>query len=244
MEGLVHEFILVEDIAKKRDYFALMLFHDNAQIVDGNRILESPDRLLHYYDIKKIEQYQGLGYEEMADRTAVIMNNPHLRMNTDLIVDGTGVGEAAVELMRKRGLYPVPIIFSGGTEPREHYARIGEVFAGGGMFSGAKVLKDISVPKKDLVAAGNVLLQQGRVRVAPGRWNEDFKRQLTKFKGKVNEDTKNRTYEAETERDHDDLVVCFLMGAWWILNRKERNANPERTAAQKETAGWEPDDYM
>ncbi|MDR2095874.1 MAG: hypothetical protein LBP76_10220, partial [Treponema sp.] len=233
------------DIAKKRDYFALMIFHDNAQIINGNKILESPDRVLHYYDIKKIEQYQGLGYEEMAARIAVILNNPQLRMNADLVVDGTGVGEAAVELMRKRGLYPIPVIFGGGDAPREHYAGMGEVFGGGGgPLSGAKILKDISVPKKDLVAAGNILLQQGRVRAAPGRWNEDFKRQLSKFKGKVNESAKHTKYEAETERDHDDLVVCFLMGAWWILNRRERGANPERASPGKETAGWEPDDYM
>jgi hypothetical protein len=121
---------------------------------------------------------------------------------------------------------------------------MGEVFSNTKGLTGARVLKDISIPKKDLVAAGNILLQQGRVRVAPGRWNEDFKRQLAKFKGKVKEDTGNKKYEAETERDHDDLVVCFLMGAWWILNRKERNVNPERTGAQKEAAGWEPDDYM
>jgi hypothetical protein len=221
-----------------------MLFQDNAQMVSGNKILESPDRVLHYYDIKKIEQYQGLGYEEMAQRITTIMDTPQLRMNTDLVVDGTGVGDAAVELMRKRGLYPIPIIFSGGGEPREHYATMGEVFSHSKGYFGAKVLKDISVPKKDLVAAGSIILQQGRVRIAPGKWNEEFKKQLSKFKGKVNENTNRKKYEAETEQDHDDLVVCFLMGAWWILNRKEKNAIPEQIVGKNESAGWEPDDYM
>jgi hypothetical protein len=222
-----------------------MLFHDNAQIIDGNKTLQAPDRLIHYYDIQAIEQYQGLGYEEMAERVETITRNPQLRMNTDLIVDGTGVGEAAVELMRKRGLYPVPIIFSGGDVPKEHYYSFGSIFnTTPGKLAGAKILKEISVPKKDLVAAGSVMLQQGRVRLAPGRWREDCLRQLNKFKGKVNEKTGNKKYEAETEEVHDDLVVCFLMGAWWILNRKERNANPERTATETATAGWEPDDYM
>jgi hypothetical protein len=221
-----------------------MLFHDNARIVEGNKTLESPDRVIHYYDIKNIEQYQGLGYEEMAERVLTIMANPQLRMNTDLIVDGTGVGDAAVELMRKRGLCPVPIIFSGGDAPKPHYAGMGEVFGLGDRPFGAKILEKISVPKKDLVAAGNLMLQRGRVRIAPGRWNEDLKKQLVKFKGKVNEKTGNRKYEAETAEDHDDLVVCFLMGAWWIFNRKERNAIPERAVYQNTGAGWEPDDYM
>jgi hypothetical protein len=192
-----------------------MLFHDNAQIIDGNKTLESPDRVIHYYDIKRIEQYQGLGYEEMADRIANLMQNPRLRMNTDLIVDGTGIGDAAVELIRKRGLYPIVIIFSGGESPREHYAEFGSIFntPGQGKLSGAKVLKDISVPKKDLVDAGKVMIQQGRLRIAPGKWNEAFREQLAKFKGKLNETTKRTKYEAETEQDHDDLVVCFLMGS-------------------------------
>jgi hypothetical protein len=221
-----------------------MLFHDNARILEGNKTLESPDRVIHYYDIKKIEQYQGLGYEEMAERVQTIMANPQLRMNTDLIVDGTGVGDAAIELMRKRGLYPVPVIFSGGDAPKEHYAGMGEIFGTGGKCFGAKILDKISVPKKDLVAAGGLMLQRGRIRVAPGRWNEDFRKQLAKFKGRVNEKTGNRKYEAETAEDHDDLVVCFLMGAWWIFNRKDRNAIREQRVPGKETTGWEPADYM
>jgi hypothetical protein len=239
----MQEYILTADIAKKRDFFALMLFHDNAQLEPGNRTLGTPDRVIHFYDIKLIEKYQGLGYEEMADRAAALMQNPKLRMNTDLIVDGTGVGDAAVELMRKRGLYPRPIIFSGGEAPKEHYAEFGGVFKGTqGKISGARVLEYISVPKKDLVDAGKAVIQQGRLRVAPGKWKEDFATQLNKFKGKVNEKTGNRKYEAETEQDHDDLVVVFLMGAWWIFNRKEKGM-AEQTSSLNATVGWEPDDY-
>ena len=222
-----------------------MLFHDNAQLVDGNKTLGSPDRVIHYYVIKKIEQYQGFGYEEMAERIDTIMQNPKLKMNTDLIVDGTGVGEAAVELIRKKGYHPIPIIFSGGESPKEHYAEFGTMFNGPkswGNFGSAHVLKDISVPKKDLVDAGKVMIQQGRLRLAPGRWNEDFGKQLNKFKGKVNERTKNIKYEAETEQDHDDLIVCFLMACWWIFNRKEKGI-PEQASSQQETTGWEPDEY-
>ena len=220
-----------------------MLFHDNAQLVAGNKTLGTADRVIHYYDIKKIDKYQGLGYDEMAERTATLMQNPKLRMNTDLIVDRTGVGDAAVELMQKRGLYPVSIVFSGGEKPQEHYAEFGKVFKGTqNKLSGAQVLEYISVPKKDLVDAGKVMIQQGRLRVAPGRWNEDFKTQLSKFKGKVNEETKKTKYEAETEQVHDDLVVVFLMGSWWIFNRKEKGI-PEQTSSQQETTGWEPDQY-
>jgi hypothetical protein len=241
----MHEYVVTVDIAKKRDFFALMVFFDNTVIEPGNRELDAPDRLLHFYDIQRIEMYQGIGYEEMAGAVLRVMSHTRLALNADLVVDGTGVGEAAVELMRKKGLYPVPIIFGGGEEPRERYAGMGEVFGAKGAFGAARILKEISVPKKDLVSAGSVLLQGGRVRVAPGRWNDEFRKQLSAFKGKVNEATGRRRYEAETEADHDDLVVCYLMGAWWILNRRERGENPERVLpGAGDTAGWEPGEYM
>jgi hypothetical protein len=241
----MNEFILTVDIAKKRDYFALMLFRDTARIISGDKTLETEDKVIHYFDITNIEQYQGMGYEEMADRTLAIMSHPMLKLNATLLVDGTGVGEAAVELFRKRGLYPIPIIFTGGGEARERYADMGEVFnTGGGRLSGARVLKEISVPKADLVAAGSVLMGQGRVRVAPGRWTERFKAQLGKFKGKVNEKSGRVKYEAETEADHDDLVVCYLMGSWWILHRHNREWGGERRIEKEKTTGWEPAEYM
>ena len=125
----------------------------------------------------------------------------------------------------------------------EHHAQFGNIFKGqDSTLSGLQVIENISVPKKDLVDAGKVMIQQGRLRVAPGRWKDDFKEQLQRFKGKVNEKTKNIKYEAETEAVHDDLVVVFLMGAWWVLNRREKGAQ-ERTAPQSETYGFEPFDY-
>jgi len=221
-----------------------MIFKDNAQILNGNKTLQTPDKVIHYYDIVKIEKYHGLGYEEGADRIATVMQSPQLRLNTDLLIDGTGIGDAVVELVRKRNLFPIPIIFSGGKAPVEHYAEFGSVFKGqNNTLTGVQIVENISVPKKDLVDAGKVMLQQGRLRTAPGKWNEEFKKQLQGFKGKLNEKTKNTIYEAETETLHDDLVVVFLMGAWWIKNRREKGIK-EQTSNENTSAGWEPDDYM
>jgi hypothetical protein len=221
-----------------------MLFHDNAQIVSGNKTLGTPDRVIHYYDITRIEKYQDIGYQEMVDRTAMLMQHPSLRMNTNLIVDGTGIGDATIELMRSRGLFPTPIVFSGGETPREHYAEFGSIFKDTqGKLSGAKIIDYISVPKKDLVDAGKLLIQQGRLRVATGRWSDDLTKQLLNFKGKVNEKTNHIKYEAETEQIHDDLVVVLIMGSWWILNRRDKGV-PEQTSEENVTLDWEPNDFM
>jgi hypothetical protein len=243
----VHEYIVAADIAKKRDFFGIMIMRDNPQIVPGHELLEAADRIVHYYDIVTIEKYQGMGYEAMAERLEDIMRNAVLVNNADLLIDGTGIGDAVVEMIRARNLFPISIIFSGGTVPREERAAMGEVFKGSsGKLAGARVLKHISVPKKDLVAAGSILAQQNRVRIAPGRWTEDFKKQLINFKGKVNEESRRIKFEAGTETVHDDLVVCYLMGSWWIKYRKERDSIPERTLEQgtDKDLSWEPFDYM
>jgi hypothetical protein len=224
-----------------------MLFRDSPEIIPGHEGLASPDRVIHFYDITNIEQYQGLRYEDMAGRVHAVMENPALKNNADLVVDGTGVGDAAVELIRKRGLSPVPIVFTGGGAAREVHEELGKIFGPqqAGSLRMLRAVREIRVPKKDLVAAGAVLMQQGRLRVAPGRWKEDFLRQLGKFKGKVSKETGNRKFEAESEGDHDDLVVNYLMGAWWILNRRGKGGIEERRLGAKEdTAAWEPGDYM
>jgi hypothetical protein len=245
----VNEFIVSADIAKRRDFFGLMVLRDKPDIIPASAALETPDRIVHFFDVSRIEKYQGLTYEEMADRIAIVMDHIHLRNNSDVLIDGTGVGEAAVEQVRKRGLSPVPIIFTGGETYSEKYAGFGSLFKGApGQLNTAHILKEIHVPKKDLVAAGSVLLQQKRVRVAAGRWKEDFMKQMKAFRGKVNETKGGRkhiSYEAENESDHDDLVVCYLMAAWWIQHRRARDEIPERRLPVKENmTNWEPLDLI
>jgi hypothetical protein len=242
----MNEFIVSVDIAKRRDFFGIMALRDTPSIVPGNEVLGVPDRVIHYYEVKHIEKYQGMEYAGMAERLAVLMNHADLRHNADLLVDGTGVGEAAVELIRREGLNPVPIVFTAGGSVSEKYAPFGEVFGGHrpGVLLGAKVLREIHVPKKDLVTAGSILLQQRRVRAAPSRWAEEFRKQLAAFRGKVNEATRRVSYEAEHESDHDDLVVCYLMAAWWAQNRRERDDVRERRLALAEPEAYDPLEFI
>jgi hypothetical protein len=245
----MNEFIVSVDIAKRRDFFGIMALRDKPEIIPASAVLETPDRIVHFFEVSLIEKYQGLTYEEMADRIAIVMRHINLRNNADLLIDGTGVGEAAVEQVRKRGLSPIPILFTGGEAYSEKYADFGSLFKGvPGQLNTAHILKEIHVPKKDLVAAGNILLQQKRVRVAEGRWKKDFMKQMQAFRGKVNETKSGKThisYEAEHESDHDDLVVCYLMAAWWIQRRRARDAIPERRLPAKEAmTSWEPLDLI
>lgn len=245
------EYIVTVDIAKKRDFFALMVLKDVARVLPANELLDGNERIIHHYDIVYLEQARGIRYDNMADRISRVTSHRDLSQNHDLIVDGTGVGEAAVDLIRRDGLYPVPIVFTGGDTFHEVYEDIGKVFANiPGKLQGARTLKEIRVPKKDLIVAGNVLLQQHRVHVAKGiKHREELEEQLVGFKGKVNENTQRKRYEAETEDLHDDLVVCYLMGAWWAIHRSDVKCIRERELPpgqfeEKVAGSYEPADFF
>jgi len=240
----VNEYILIADIARKHDYFALMLIHDKAGIVPGDERLGRPDRALHTYNIASIQQYQGMGYEEMAEHIHNAMENPRLKLNTDLLVDGTGVGDAVIELLRKHGEMPIPIIFTAGGAARPVYENWGDIFKGApGELKPLNTLKEFHIPKKDMIDAGLLLLQQGRVTIAPGKWRNAFKSQLQHFRS-FKTASGHVKMEADVDAIHDDLVVCYCMGAWWALNRKDRNDIKEERVEEDESAGWEPWDFM
>jgi len=152
----------------------------------------------------------------MGEVVANVMKHPRIDRNADLLVDGNGVGDAVLDILRAKGLNPISIISSGGEREHEILPPTGQVFSSTpGMLMRPTI--GWTVPKKNLVGAGQVVLQHKRLRVASGlRWADDFKDQLEGFKGRFNEKTLYTKYQAETEELHDDLVVDFLMGAWWI----------------------------
>jgi hypothetical protein len=227
-----------------------MVFKSTPRVEPGSDLLETPDRIVQHYDVVYIDKERELRYPEMVDRTLRIVNHVDLKNDHDLIVDGTGVGEAAVDYMRDAGMYPIPIVFTNGNVVSEIYADINKVFSGThDRLQAAKTLKEIRVPKKDLVTAGSVVMQQGRIHFSHGlMYRQDLEQQLMGFQGKVNEMTRHTKYEAEDEETHDDLVVVYLQGCWWLLNRSNVEGIKERplpaSVGNNPATVWEPADYF
>lgn len=233
----------VWDIAQKRDFTTGFIVRRTVEIIPGSEHLRSPDRVRVHADIVAIDKFNNLPYTRVAEIIEGRMSHKDIRNSCDLLVDGTGVGAAVVDLLREKGLKPVPIVFTAGGRVSEVAAPFGTIFKDApGRLQPLRVVRELHVPKADLVAAGKLLFEQGRVRVAAGlRWGEDFKGQMLSFRGKVNEKGRRR-YEADTEDDHDDMVVCYLMAAWWILRgggRDEERALPP----PKDGDDWSPADH-
>lgn len=230
----MREYLVAVDIATKRDRYAEMVWKDIARVVPGNPILGNPDRVVHEYPIVWIRQAERLRYEEMEESALSLVNRPELKNNCDFLIDATGVGDPEVEHIRKRGAYPIPIIFTNGGEAHPVFDDVSRVFGkwDNAFSSTAKTLKQFDVPKRDLVDAGKLMLEMNRVIIPKKlKGREPLIAQLNGFRGKVNEQTKRKAYEAEFEELHDDLVVDFLMLAWWALKRQRQIPERDLTGA-------------
>jgi hypothetical protein len=116
-----------------------------------------------------------------------------------LVVDRTGVGAAVVDSFVHAGITPVSVAIHGGSEVSQDPDRF-----------------DYRVPKRDLVSTVQVLLQNGRLRVAKGlREAQTLKQELLNFRVKIDPRTAHDSYSHWREGDHDDLVLATALACWF-----------------------------
>ena len=243
----MNEYLVTADIGKRYDPFVLFVHKKTSKIIPGAKALRAPDRVVRYLDLVHIERFLGITYPQMSDLVAKWMGHNQIVNNADLVYDGTGVGEAFTDLLRERGVAGIPVIAGGGEQVREVYTNFGSIFSGQeGRLGSAQVLKEIHVPKADLIAAGQLVAQQDRYRLAAGLpLADEFRTQLMSFKGIKNDGARVKSAEAELEKIHDDFVSCYLLGCWWFLREGDVAVPDSVLPGQLRKAGtWDPYDYM
>jgi hypothetical protein len=149
------------------------------------------------YRLQKIRRFDlGTPYTAVCERVAQVFSVPPLA-GTVLAVDGSGVGRALVDMLR-----------------RQHTkARLEPIVITGGHNSSRGADGYFHVPKKDLVAVLHVVLGSGRLEVAsdlPER--QLLLKELRDFKVYVTKSA-NEIYEAR-EGQNDDLVLAVAMAIW------------------------------
>jgi hypothetical protein len=143
----------------------------------------------------------GTPYPDIVRDVAGVLRTPALG-GAALVVDGTGVGRAVVDLFSAAGLAPVPVTIHGGEQVT------------------ADEQGGFRVPKRDLAGVLQVLLQGGRLRIARGLPAATLlAAELLNFRVKINLKTAHDTYEAWREGDHDDLVLAVALAAWHAVYR-------------------------
>jgi len=154
--------------------------------------------------LRHLERYEfGTKYDEIIKRVrALLLREPIRRRlrHTALLVDKTGVGAAVVDHFWAAGVRPLSVSIHGGAkvipEPPEVHG--------------------FRVPKRDLVSAVQVLLQNGRLKVAEGlELAPVLKKELLNFRVKIDPRTAHDSYEHWREGDHDDLVLATALACWY-----------------------------
>jgi hypothetical protein len=180
-----HCFIGVE-LAQVSDYTAIAIVEQHGK---------PKDAVYHVRHLERIER--GTPYPLVVARVATLARHPAIVDRSTLAVDQTGVGRAVVDLLRAEKLKPqlMAITITGG-----------DAVIRDGM--------DYHTPKRDLVAAVQVLLQTQRLKIAPTLpAAELLTAELEAFQIKLSP-AGHDSYGSWREGSHDDLILAVAMAVW------------------------------
>ena len=157
----------------------------------------------------------GTPYPDLVDEVCALMASDELRAGW-LFVDGTGVGVAVKDLFRaaytgrKMGHnWPVHVTITGGEKASGYH-----------------------LPKRDLLSAVQVPLQQGRLKVAAGLGLGDvLERELTSFRMKLSATGRDSYDVVRREGEgHGDLVIALALACRWPSLNVEPELEESREA--------------
>jgi hypothetical protein len=139
----------------------------------------------------------GTPYPGVVERVREIVWNRQLVRNCALALDGTGVGAPVVDMLRaaRLGCDIAAVTITGGE--RQHQK--GSVW---------------SVPKRDLIAGVQLLLERGELKLAKGlRELGPLMRELTDVRATAGVGGRVRL-GADGCGEHDDLVIALALACW------------------------------
>ena len=139
----------------------------------------------------------GTPYPVVVERVRTIIRHGELARHCALVVDGTGVGAPVVDMLRaaRLGCDLAAVTITGGERQRQN----------GGVWS---------VPKRDLLAVVQVLLERGELKLAKGlRELGPLLRELTDVRSTAGVGGRVRQ-GADGCGEHDDLVIALALACW------------------------------
>lgn len=177
--------------------------------------------------VRHLERFDlGTRYTDVVARVGEVVRSGQgslLGKAGVLLVDKTGVGAAVLDSFSQAGIGAVAITLHGGSAVSRDPQRAG-----------------FRVPKRDLVTAAQVLLQDGRLKIASALPEaETLKKELLNFRAKIDPRTAHDSYAHWRESDHDDLVLAVSMAAWFrqYWNRNTDTALARRLAVTRARGG-------
>ncbi len=172
------------------------------------------------YHLRFLEQPAlGTNYPAIVLRVKELLGQDPLRGNARLVVDATGCGLPVVDMFRVAGLAPAPVMITGG----DKWSLDRGIYR---------------VPKRDLVAVVQVLLQNDRLKFAGDLPHlKLLQKELTGFKVKIDPKTAHDSYSNWRDADHDDMVLAVALACWFAERGIGQRSRSVSTAGGTGTAG-------
>lgn len=188
-----HVFIGV-DLGQKYDFTAISVVERN---IGKPHYLATYLKPEEYYDLRYLERLPlGTPYPRAVERIAAITRAEGVAGRCTLVVDGTGVGQPVFDLLRDAGLscQVIPVAITGGRTA--HTLGHGK-----------------SVPKSDLIATLQILLEKRQLRIAE---NLPERRRLVEelMSMRSGPTRSGRIAFGAGGRSHDDLVLSLSLACW------------------------------
>ncbi len=210
--------IIGVDLGQQRDYTAISITEREHVPVGepyndeyrhrGEWVYAARQPVRLEYRVRHLERPRlGTPYPEQVARIvelvkAVGKTTPEIAV----VVDATGVGLPVTEMLWARLAKELE-----GTNI--YITRCNVTITGGD--SVTRGTGGLRVPKRDLISAPLVLMQNGQLKIAEGlRLKDTLVKELLNFRVKINISTAHDSYEAWREGDHDDLVLSVALACW------------------------------
>lgn len=148
-----------------------------------------------HYSVRFIHRWElGTRYTEVVEDLRGWTAKPQLA-EAPVIIDQTGVGRPVVDMALALLTVPViPVTITGG-------------------FTASEQPDGWHVPKKDLVGAVQIVLNQRRIEFAKTPLTATLVKELDDFKVKISK-AGNETFGEWREGKHDDLVLALAILCW------------------------------
>lgn len=203
-DQLLSNWVMGVDLAQVHDYTAIAIMQHTFGYLDSSgrfptpKVIKAPPAH-HRYAIRHLERLPlNTSYPDQVKiikKRFLALPKPAFGCQNVLLVDATGVGRPVVDLTRAEGLTPIAITITG----------FGDSVAGD---------YGVRVPKRELVARVQVILQGGRLQVAQGLPERDtLIQEMQNFRYRMTQ-AANLTYNAR-EGKNDDVVLATALCCWY-----------------------------
>lgn len=191
------------DLGQRRDHSALAVVERR----DAVSAHQAP--VLEAMVVRHLERVPlGTPYPRVVARVREVLRDGELRGQCALAVDGTGVGAPVVEMLRtaQLGCEVSAVTITGGERAHSSYGAAGLSW---------------SVPKQDLLAGVQVLLEKEELKIARGmREAGALVKELLSVQARQMGDEGRLRVGADGFGEHDDLVIALALACWRAGRRR------------------------